>query len=291
MKKIFIIITIFVILLAVVSVILIFNRSSENEFKQEAATDENIIIKKKNKNHMPIEITIIFDNNSYSPDLQTDWGFSAAIFGLEKSLLFDTGAGGQLLLENMRKLAIDPKSVETVFLSHIHRDHTGGLDGFLRENSAVEVYLPVSFPEGFKKRVENSGAKIIEIKNKTQLFEKVYSTGEMGAWTIEQSLIIQIEKGLIIITGCAHPGIADIVRTAKNYLNDNVLLVMGGFHLTGKNKKEVESIVADFKKLGVKFVGPCHCSGDLARELFKKEYGKNYIEVGVGKKIEIENLK
>lgn len=290
MKKAFIIIAIFLILAAVVSAVLIFNRSDENQLKQEIVTDENII-KKKNKKNMPIEITVLFDNNPYAPNLQTGWGFSAAVFGIEKSMLFDTGADGRMLLENMRKLDLDPKSIETVFLSHIHGDHIGGLNDFLRKNSAVEVYLPVSFPKDFKKRVENSGAKMIEIKDKTQLFEKVYSIGEMGAWIIEQSLIIQTEKGLIIITGCAHPGIADIVRKAKNYLNDNVLLVMGGFHLNGKNEKALKKIIDDFKKFEVKYVGPCHCSGDLARELFKKEYGKNYIEVGVGKKIEIENLK
>lgn len=70
-----------------------------------------------------------------------------------------------------------------------------------------------------------------------------------------------------------------------------MLLVMGGFHLSGKSKGEIEKIISSFKKLGVRYVGPWHCSGNTARRLFKKEYHKNFINVGVGKVITIDDLK
>jgi len=65
---------------------------------------------------------------------------------------------------------------------------------------------------------------------------------------------------------------------------------LGGFHLFDKSKSEIEKIISDFRDLNVYQAGPCHCSGDTARQLFEQEYIKNYINIGVGKKITINNL-
>ena len=96
-------------------------------------------------------------------------------------------------------------------------------------------------------------------------------------------MIIYTDKGIILITGCAHPGIVKVVKAAKNLIGDDVLLVMGGFHLAGTSKPAIEEIISKINKLGVRYVGPCHCSGDLARQLFKIEYGNKYVDVGVGR--------
>ena len=78
-------------------------------------------------------ITVIYDNNPYKEGLETAWGFAASITGTEKTILFDTGGDGSILLNNMQKLAIDPNGIDTVVLSHIHPDHTGGLNSFLEK--------------------------------------------------------------------------------------------------------------------------------------------------------------
>ena len=230
-------------------------------------------------------ITVIYDNNPYKEGLETGWGFACLIRGVEKTVLFDTGGDGQRLLLNMKKLGIDPEEIDIIVLSHIHGDHVGGLHSVLEKNKDVIVYLLKSFPESFKKDVKAQGAKINEINEPLKICESVYSTGELGTEIKEQSLIVQTEKGLIIITGCAHPGIVRIVKTAKDLIKDDVLLVTGGFHLGGKSKDEIKNIISDFKKLGVRSVGPCHCTGDVAREIFMQEYQKNFINVGVGRVI------
>jgi 7,8-dihydropterin-6-yl-methyl-4-(beta-D-ribofuranosyl)aminobenzene 5'-phosphate synthase len=102
-------------------------------------------------------------------------------------------------------------------------------------------------------------------------------------------LIIQTEQGLIVITGCAHPGIVEIVKKAKELVKDDVLFVTGGFHLIKTSNKS--DIVSSIRELGVLYVGPCHCSGDNARELFEKEYGENYVNVGVGRVLTMDDLK
>jgi len=249
-----------------------------------------------------LTVTVIYDNNPYKKELKTEWGFAAFITGTEKNILFDTG-GGRVLLDNMEKLAIEPNSIDVVVLSHIHGDHTRGLGSFLEKNSNVTVYLPVSFPEKFKDNVRDHGAKIVEIKpvkDKTstsnevkeslKICENVYSTGQLGKLIKEQSLIIRTDKGLVVITGCAHPGIVNIVNTAKDLIKDDILLVMGGFHLERATKGRIEKIISAFKQLGVRYVGLCHCSGHKARSLFEKHFGSKYINIGVGKVVTLADL-
>jgi len=235
-------------------------------------------------------ITVVYDNNPYKQTLKTAWGFSALITGTEKTILFDTGGDGELLLGNMEKLAIAADSIDTVVLSHIHGDHTGGLGGFLEKNPQVTVYLPKSFPEGFKDDTRRYGAKVIEVEQSLKICEDVYSTGRLGIWIKEQSLIVRTNKGLLIITGCAHPSIVKTVNTAKELLKDDVLLVMGGFHLEWASAGKIEKIISAFKQLNVRYVGPCHCSGNKARTLFEKHFGKNYINIGAGKVITVADL-
>jgi 7,8-dihydropterin-6-yl-methyl-4-(beta-D-ribofuranosyl)aminobenzene 5'-phosphate synthase len=138
--------------------------------------------------------------------------------------------------------------------------------------------------------VKRYGINIVEVQEPVKICEQVYSSGEIEGRIREQALIVQTDQGSIIITGCAHSGIVSIVRRAKELLNDDVLLVMGGFHLGDKHQDALERIVADFKTLGVKYVGPCHCSGDTTSEVFKKQYQNNFLSVGVGTVITVADL-
>jgi 7,8-dihydropterin-6-yl-methyl-4-(beta-D-ribofuranosyl)aminobenzene 5'-phosphate synthase len=237
-----------------------------------------------------LTITVVYDNNPYKQGLQTAWGFSCVTTGLEKTILFDTGGDGSILLGNMEKLAVEPNNIDIVVLSHIHGDHTGGIDSFLEKNPDVTIYLPKSFPKKFKDKATSYGSKIVEAEQSLKICENVYSTGELGVLIKEQSLIIRTDKGLIVITGCAHPGIVKIVNTAKDLLDGEILLVTGGFHLEWAMKGNIEKIISDFKQMGVRYVGPCHCTGHKARSLFEKHFGKNYIDVGVGKVVTIGDL-
>jgi len=232
------------------------------------------------------ELVIVYDNNPFDNRLRTAWGFSCLIRLPAKTILFDTGGDSPTLLHNMRQLQIDPGEVDIVVLSHIHGDHVGGLSGFLEENSAVTVYLPQSFPQSFKDEVKSLGAKVEEVYEARELFSGVYTTGELGNGIKEQSLIVTTGKGQVIITGCAHPGVANIIRVAKDVVpDDRVYLVIGGFHLAGASSAQIESVIQEFSQLSVENVAPCHCSGDETRRLFKESYGEAYVESGVGKRV------
>jgi 7,8-dihydropterin-6-yl-methyl-4-(beta-D-ribofuranosyl)aminobenzene 5'-phosphate synthase len=235
-----------------------------------------------------LTITILYDNNEYDERLETAWGFSCLVEGLEETILFDTGGDSAMLLRNMHKLGIDPQIVEAIVISHIHYDHLGGLAGFLEENNDVTVYLPECLPESIKDTVRESGAELVEVREPLTICERAYSTGELGDLIREQALVIETDEGLVVITGCAHPGVVNVVREAKKQLKSDVHLVVGGFHLCWMNIFQVKGIVDGVKKEDVEMVAPCHCSGDLARSTFEKAYGENFILVGVGRRLEIE---
>jgi len=234
-----------------------------------------------------VKITVVYDNNPFDERLRTGWGFGCLVETGTQTILFDTGADAETLLSNMRVLSIDPQKINIIVLSHIHGDHVGGLFGFLEKNSKVAVSLPSLFPQSFKDRVKSFGASIVEVSDSTSITDGVLTTGEMGTFIKEQSLVVKTEKGLIVITGCAHPGIVNIVKKAKEITDEEVFLVLGGFHLRGASNSQLRDIVKDFRLLRVQKAAPCHCSGDRCRELFKEEYEDDYIEAGVGKIIKL----
>jgi 7,8-dihydropterin-6-yl-methyl-4-(beta-D-ribofuranosyl)aminobenzene 5'-phosphate synthase len=99
-------------------------------------------------------------------------------------------------------------------------------------------------------------------------------------------LALKTPEGLVLITGCAHPGIVSIVEKAREISGeDTVCLVVGGFHLGGEPPSRIKSIARELRLLSVQKVAPCHCSGDGTRRLFKEEYGVDCIECGVGRVI------
>ena len=233
-------------------------------------------------------ITVVYDNQPYREDLVTSWGFSALIKVDGQNILFDTGGEGKILIKNMRKLNIPPKGIELVVLSHNHWDHTGGLLELIREGARPKVILLKSFPDKFKEEMRRF-VKIEEITGPREIAPGVWTTGEMGSTIIEQSLIIKTDRGLIVITGCAHPGIASIVAKAKELLGGPIYLVMGGFHLRGSSEKEILEIAKEFKKLGVINLAPSHCTGDTALSIFSREFGKHLLNSGVGAQFIVED--
>ena len=235
-----------------------------------------------------ITITIVYDNNRYDSRLTTAWGFSCLANLPQQAVLFDTGGDGKVLLDNMSKLGIDPEEIDVVVLSHVHADHTGGVAHFLDYNSKVTVYMPASFPQWLKDEVRTTGAKLEEIDKARELFDGTLTTGELDGGIKEQSLLLRTPKGLVVITGCAHPGILNITERAKEISEENIYLVMGGFHLTGAPQSQINNIAEGLLQLGVEKVAPCHCSGDVARRLFGDYFGDNYIDCGAGKVIVIE---
>jgi len=229
------------------------------------------------------EIKILYDNISAQKGVKPAWGFSALIQYRGKNILFDTGGKADVLLSNMKAMRVSPEAITDIFISHIHWDHTGGLFGFLCKNHKVKVYVPDSFSRAYRNEIKASGAECVGTKGFTKIAKDIYSSGAMGKEIKEQALIIDTPKGLVVITGCAHPGILNIIKKATRSLEQPLFAVLGGFHLASKSAAEIKIIIAEFKRLGVTHVGPCHCTGEKAIQMFKLAFKENYIKMGVGR--------
>lgn len=234
-----------------------------------------------------LTITILYDNNMYDPRLRATWGFSALVEYKGNTFLFDTGGDAPTFLDNMRLLEIDPAKIKFVVISHAHGDHTGGLEGLLGRDVHPTVYLISSFSPEFKRHISQM-TTVVEVTRGQVLAEDVFTTGEMNGGIPEQALVINTCKGLVVITGCAHPGVVEMVKQAKVLYDEHIHLVLGGFHLRDKSSIELKSILAAFHQLGVEKVAPCHCTGDQAIKTFVEEYDDDFIQAGVGRVIVVE---
>lgn len=237
-----------------------------------------------------VRLTVLYDNYPYKEGLHTAWGFSCLVEAGDRVILFDTGGNAEILLANMATLGIDPTRIENVVLSHVHGDHVGGLFGLLELNNSVTVYLPASFPQNFKEQVRAPGAQVVEVRGPMEILPGVWSTGEMGEVLREQALAVRSPLGLVVITGCAHPGVVEMVERAKETTGEPVHLVVGGFHMSGMSQTQIQQVIQAFQKLGVERAAPCHCSGDLTRRLFHEVYGAGFHPAGAGWSIDLSPI-
>lgn len=218
-----------------------------------------------------LRLTVVYDSKA-SQNFIGSWGFSVLVETGNNTLLFDTWWDG-LLLENMKKLEINPGHIKKLVLSHQHWDHIGGLPEILKANPEIIVYVPISFSENLKNEIKKRAA-LIEVKEPVEIYQGVRSTGELGDKIKEQALILDTGIGLYVLTGCAHPGLAAILDTALRY--GRVRGILGGLH-----KSE------DFERLkGLELIAAGHCT--FHREKIKEIFPLEFIEIEVGLRLDLK---
>jgi len=207
-----------------------------------------------------MKITILYDNEASIAGLTPDWGFSCLIEAYGRNILFDTGENGKILLNNMKALEVNPLAIEEVFISHSHFDHSGGLSELLNINNKVTIYAPTML------RGIHRAKDVIYVEQPITIHEHFFSTGCLS--DIEQSLVIETDKGLVIIVGCSHPGVKNILKAASHYGKPYALI--GGFH--GFD---------DYPKIAnLAIICPTHCTAHKTE--IKSLYPDKYISGGVG---------
>jgi len=276
-----------------------------------------------------MKITIVMDDYSgMIKDVVAHHGFSALVELENTKILVDTGANGEDLLKNFEVLGIDISEINTVFLTHRHYDHTGGLKKLLEERNKIgkktfvvahpDLLVPLFSSKPFlresglpftKEELESLGAVFLLVEEPFEMTPGVFSTGfverekhyeRIGDYfrivdgklvkdnlPDDMSLVIKSEKGLVIVAGCSHAGIVNIVKHASRVFSESVFAIIGGFHLVGLEKDQIEDSVSTLKNLGVKRVFAGHCTGFDALCVFNNVFEDNFARFHVGSIIEI----
>jgi len=235
-----------------------------------------------------LTLTTVFDNYPFKEGLRTLWGFACYIESPAGTVLFDTGSNGRVLMENMRRLHKDVGQVDTLFLSHHHWDHIGGLDSVIEQNTKLQIIAPSSLSKLYVRDLESMGHRVVVAGEEGFAFaDGFYTTGMLGADVPEHSLVIDTEAGLVVVTGCAHGGIVEIARRAQAMFGRKIELLMGGFHLMNEDDAAILGVIEALRAMEISRFCPTHCSGDRAKALFRTAFGERCIEGGAGSVIRL----
>jgi 7,8-dihydropterin-6-yl-methyl-4-(beta-D-ribofuranosyl)aminobenzene 5'-phosphate synthase len=285
----------------------------------------------------PVVASPLLDGGTAFDAPLAEHGFSALVTvkadGRDRCLLFDAGVTQDGLVENMRRLSLSPKDIDTIVLSHGHWDHVMGLHGLVRALGG-RVNLPVLIhPEFWMRRrvvipgrqplplfpasktaLVGAGFDIVEERRPSFLLNgSVLVTGEVdrtteferglpghqalhnGEWQPDplvlddQALLLNVrDKGLVILTGCGHSGIVNIVRYAQKLTGlEQVYAVIGGFHLPGPVSDVTRQTSRALAAYAPAVVVPTHCTGFPAMAALAAEMPNAFIQSTVGTRFEL----
>lgn len=233
-------------------------------------------------------ITVIYNHEGAAAgELVKRGGFSAFIRLANRSLLFDAGGEASVIFENLNSLGLGDTQLEALVISHNHWDHVFGLPGVMSgARNNPQVFVTATAAGGIKQQFPR--AEVIAVDGPKKIAPEVWVTGQlateyMGAPLSEQALVLENPEGLHVVVGCSHPGIVAIVeRVREMFPKSPVVFVGGGFHFNSTAVEEIKHIAADLERLGVRKIGPSHCTGGPAVEIFRDRWGENFVNFDLG---------
>lgn len=272
-------------------------------------------------------VTTLVENTTLSREYKIKHGLSLHIKTDNHNILFDLGPD-DTFIQNARKLNIDISDVDIVIISHGHNDHGGGLEAFLKENIKAKIYINkdafephynflmkyiknyIGLDNNFKENnrivlidgdyiIDNNLRLFSNIKGKILLpfsnkclLKKVGESYLEDDFKHEQNLIIKEGRKNILISGCSHCGIVNIIDAIEELMGEKINIFIGGFHLYNPVSKKSESI--EFinnlgENLKIKNIDyyTCHCTGLKPFNDLRNILGMRINYLSTGKIIEI----
>ena len=224
---------------------------------------------------------LVLNDNVGRLGLLNEWGWSVYVEAGEHKILFDADTSPNVIRYNSKKLGVRLENIRWAFLSHHHRDHSGGLEYVASIKPGLTIYVPPSDTSYLYKL----GLKPVVIDKPAELAPSIWSTGPLkgmyrsySLW--EHGLVIRTRQGSVLIVGCSHPGIDVFVEKAREISGDELFLVIGGYHMPSPD--EIDRLAKQ-----TRFIAPTHCSGDSAKAYTRIKYGEKYVSVRTGTMIMI----
>ncbi|MBQ1991677.1 MAG: MBL fold metallo-hydrolase [Clostridia bacterium] len=272
------------------------------------------------------KIVALVENTKLSKELYAKHGLCLYIETSEHKILFDLGPD-DTFAKNAEKLGIDIKAVDTVVISHGHKDHGGGLSTFMKMNSIAKIYirktafephyiklLKIPFSVSLDKSLARSerfiftddnhiiddelllfsNVKSSEYHSKSNdvLFAKKANSLIIDSFDHEQNLIITSANNRILISGCSHSGIVNIQKEAERIAKNKMSYVIGGFHLFNPPTKKTENNkliddIAGALNKNKSIYYTCHCTGVRVYEQMKETLKNKLLYLSTGTKLEL----
>lgn len=269
-------------------------------------------------------VTILYDAFGESKQLTKDWGFSALVEHDGKTILFDSGNNPEIFEKNVKALSVDLLKLDFVVISHRHTDHASGLKYLLKVNPNVRIYVPANGADGFGdgEIPQSFYRPEAELPAKMRYYDgapptharsgKLYETGKFvlvdkqtevspGIFLLftvskvpgtiempELTLAIKNANGLLLVDGCSHAGVEEILKAA-NAVDPHVHIIFGGLHLVRTPPEDIDALVQRLKNTWhVEKIAAGHCTGEPAFLRLQKAYGENYVYAGLGSRITVE---
>jgi 7,8-dihydropterin-6-yl-methyl-4-(beta-D-ribofuranosyl)aminobenzene 5'-phosphate synthase len=268
-------------------------------------------------NSQQAQITVLYDAFGKDPTMTKDWGYSALIELNGKRILFDTGDNPEIFAHNVKTKGVDLTRLDFVVMSHRHGDHMGGLTHLLSVNPKVKIYAPkenfgvygFDLPSKFYRKADSLPAEMryydgtppeimhfgtafpranIQLIDKTTevapgitliaLVSDAPGTKELK----ELSLAINTPDGVVLVVGCAHPGLEAIVAELVK-IDPHIHFITGGFHLVVAQDPVIEKVAtALHDTYMVDYIAPGHCTGEPTFAALKTVFGDHYLYAGLG---------
>lgn len=263
----------------------------------------------------------ILSNNSSAKGFRNEHGFSLLIKYEGKNILFDTG-NGTAFIENSIRFNIKSSDIDYLILSHGHYDHCGNINYILNYNPDIKTYIhkdalnirysihqdrdpkvsSIGISKENKKAIQNSNT--IYTEKPIQIYRDLHLTGGIPRLSGEdsggpffydtvglkediipddQSIWINTEYGLIIITGCCHSGLINTVEYIRNITGQKkVSAIIGGLHLSKANNDRIKKTTDYINSLNLNTLYPAHCTGAQVSETLAKELSCKVIILKAG---------
>jgi len=236
-----------------------------------------------------INIKIIVDNRCVTSELKESNGLSIYLEHDNTYLLFDLGSSNKVFQHNVEATGIDLGIIDGVVISHEHSNHVGGIPYVGWESPFSTIYIPYGSMDSLGRVARSNSLKPVEVIDWVNPWKNIYISKPFHGPPYEHFLIINSERGLIVLSGCMHPGVDRVIPEVTRYFNKRVYCIIGGFHLFNAPEnivvKTINRLVEVYR---VEKIIPLHCSGELFKNILKQHYPDKYIEAGCGSEITIE---